>query len=208
MGIFEQLFKRKKEVTSKDLKVALLGLRRDGRKKQLELRKLAQKRGKLIERIKQSRREGNPIEVDVLWEELKQLRVDSAYAKRDAKILSLEAIGLTRYHRGLARLEKANDETRIQDLLARVRTSGLEEKLRGQQVDEDAYLDELNATLEDIGLEIDSQEFEEDDPEKTRFLQDIDAINLAEEAGELDQAFEKEQALSQRLEENEMNTEG
>jgi hypothetical protein len=207
MGIFEQLFRRKQQVTSKDLKVALLGLRRDGRKKQLELRKLATKRGKLIDRIKQARREGNPIEIDVLWEELKQLRVDSAYAKRDAKIISLESIGLTRYHRGLARLEKANDETRIQDLLARVRTSGLEEKLRGQQVDEDAYLDELNATLEDIGLELDSQEIEEDDPEKARFLQDIDAINLAEEAGELDQAFEKEQDLSRRLEENEMSTE-
>ena len=38
---------RKKDVTAKDLKVALLGLRREGRKKQLQLRKLGAKRSKL-----------------------------------------------------------------------------------------------------------------------------------------------------------------
>jgi hypothetical protein len=200
LGILDQIFRRKKEVTSKDLKVALMGLRRDGRRKQLEMRKLAAKRHKAIDRIKQARRDANGLEVDLMWEELKQLRIDSAYAKREARIVGLESIALTRYHRAMVRLEKEKDGTRIQSLLNRVRTSGLDEKLRGQEVDETAYLDELNATLEEIGLDIESYELEEDDPEKARFLADIDAINVAEESGNLDVAAERQDDLSRRLE--------
>src|SRR3954470_24134077 len=97
LGIFDKLFRRKKDPTSKDLKVALMGIKRDRRKKTIELRKLAGKRGDILEKIKRARRDGNAMEVDVCWEEMKQLRVDAAYAKREAKVLSLESIGLTRY---------------------------------------------------------------------------------------------------------------
>lgn len=201
MAILELLFKRKKELTSKDLKVALLGLKREGRKKQIELRKLAAKRSRLIDRARQARRDANPIELDLLWEEVKQLKIDTAYAKREAKVISLESIALTRYSRAMERLERSNDSSRIQTLLSRVRTSGLEEKLRGQEVDEGAYLDELNATLDEIGIEIDSFEVEEEDPEKASFLEAIDAINEAEEAGRVDEALERQESLSKRLEE-------
>ncbi|HVY61710.1 MAG TPA: hypothetical protein VHF22_08655, partial [Planctomycetota bacterium] len=101
LGVFEQLFKRKKDPTSKDLKVALMGLKRDRRKKQMELRKLAGKRSEVVERIKRARKDGNATEVDVCWEDMKQLQYDVAIAKREAKILSLETIGLTRYAKGL-----------------------------------------------------------------------------------------------------------
>jgi hypothetical protein len=201
-GIFEQLFKRKKEVTSKDFRVALMGTRRERKRKHMELRKLAAKRAEAIEKIKRCRKEGNSLEVDVLWEEMKQLRIDSAYAKREAKRLTLEAIGLTRYLKGLERLEKNNDQTKIQALLERARASGLDEKLRGQEIDEMAYLDTLNQTFEEIGLEIEDWEGEHDeDPEKAKFLEEIDAINMAEEAGRLDEAMAKEQRLNKRLEE-------
>jgi hypothetical protein len=200
LGIFDQLFGKKKEVTSRDLKVALMGIKRDRKKKHMELRKLALKRGDLIDKIKKSRREGNIMEVDVCWEELRQIRVDAAYAKREAKVLSLESIGLTRYMKGLERLEKTNDQSRIRSLIDRVRTSGLDEKLRGVEVDEMAYLDSLNATLEEVGLEIEDWEMEEEDPEKAKFLQDIDAINMAEEAGKIDEAAAKQQELDKRLE--------
>lgn len=200
-GIFDQIFNRKKTVTSKDLKVALIGIKRDMKRKHLDLKKLAVKRADMIERVKRGRKDGNSMEVDVLWEEMKQLRIDAAESKRDAKVLTLESIGLTRYLRGLERLEKGKDETRIKSLLERVRTSGLDEKLRGEEVDEMAYLDTLNATLEEIGLEIDEREAEEEDPEKAKFLAEIDAINMAEESGKLDEALAKEQELHKKMEE-------
>ncbi len=207
-GIFEQLFKRKKDVTSKDIRVALMGVRRDSKRKHMELRKLARKRADVVEKIKRCRKEGNSIEVDVLWEEMRQLRIDAAYARREAKVLALEAIGLTRYLRGLERLERQNDQSRIQALLERVRASRLDEKLRGQEIDEMAYKDALNATLEEVGLEIEDWEDEdEDDPEKARFLAEIDAINMAEEAGKLDEALAREQELQKRLEEERVKEE-
>jgi hypothetical protein len=206
-GIFDQIFRRKKEVTSKDLKIALMGIKRDRRRKHLELRKLAAKRAEAIEKIKRGRKEGNTMEVDVLWEEMKQLRVDAAYAKREAKVLTLESIGLTRYLKGLERLEKNNDQGKIKALLERVRTSGLDEKLRGVEVDEMAYMDALNATLEEVGIEIEDWEADEEDPEKARFLAEIDAINMAEESGKLDEALAKEQSLHKRLEDEKLGEE-
>jgi hypothetical protein len=200
-GIFDQIFRRKKEVTSKDIRVALIGVKRDRKRKHMELRKLSSKRAEVIEKIKKCRRDGNSMEVDVLWEEIKQLRIDSAYAKREAKVLTLEAIGLTRYLKGLERLEKQNDQGKIKALLERVRTSGLDEKLRGVEIDEMAYKDALDATLEEVGLEIEDWEGdEEEDLEKAKFLAEIDAINMAEEAGKLDEALEKEQRLQKKLE--------
>ncbi|GIW70692.1 MAG: hypothetical protein KatS3mg102_0234 [Planctomycetota bacterium] len=200
-GIFEQLFGRKKEVTSRDLKVALLGLKREARKKRMQMRKLESRRSELVDRIKRARREGSGVEVDVLWEELRQVRIDTAYLKRESKVVALEMVGLTRYLRGLERLERSGDQNRIRSLIERVRVSGLDEKLRGAEVDEAAYIDELNATLDEVGIEIESWETEEADPDKARFLEEIDAINAAEAAGQLDEALEREEKLAKRLEE-------
>lgn len=201
LGVFDQLFKRKKEPTSRDLKVALMGLKRERRKKHMELRKLAAKRADAIEKIKRARREGNAMEVDVSWEELKQIQVDAAYCKREAKILSLESIGLTRYAKGMERLERNNDQGRIKALIDRVRVSGLDEKLRGVEVDELAYMDSLKATLDEVGLEIEEMDLDEEDPEKSKFLAQIDAINDAENSGKIDEAMAKEQELAKKLEE-------
>ena len=200
LGVFDQLFKRKKEPTSRDLKVALMGLKRERRKKHMELRKLAAKRSEAIEKIKRARREGNVMEVDVSWEELKQIQVDAAYAKREAKIISLESIGLTRYAKGMERLEKQSDQGRIKALIDRVKVSGLDEKLRGVEIDEMAYMDSLKATLDDVGLEIEEMDMDEEDPEKGKFLAQIDAINQAETSGDIDSAVQKEQELAKRLE--------
>ena len=50
MGIFDKLFNRDdKEITSRDLKIALRGVERERRKKQLEIRKLGGKRNDTLE---------------------------------------------------------------------------------------------------------------------------------------------------------------
>ncbi len=201
LGLFDRLFNRKKGlVTAKDLKVALMGVKRERKKKHMQLRKLAQKRNDVLERVKQARKDGNGMEVDVLWEELKQFKVDAAYAKREAKVLSLESVGLTRYMKGLERLEKTGDTARIKTLLDKAKLQGLDEKLRGVEVDEMAYMDALNANLEDLGLDMEDWESEDEDPEKANFLAEIDEIVSAEDAGKLEVAIEKQEKLNQKLE--------
>ncbi|MCA8913372.1 MAG: hypothetical protein KDB82_16860, partial [Planctomycetes bacterium] len=71
-----------------------------------------------------------------------------------------------------------------------------------QQIDEEAYMDELNATLDDLGLEVDA-DLDESDPEKARFLSEIDTINEAEEGGDFEQALKTENELRAKLESEE-----
>jgi hypothetical protein len=201
-NLFERLFNRDdKQVTSRDLKVALMGVKRERRKKQLEMRRMTHKRNEAMQRLKNARKDNNKEEVDFVYEELQQLKIDQALCKREAKVLNLEGIGLKRYIRGLERLERAQNKTRIKDLIDKVRMSGLDEKLRGQTVDEDAYLDTLNATLEDLKIEMEDVELSDDeDPDKEKFLEQIDEIIAAEEEGDLDLAVEKEDKLKEKLE--------
>lgn len=203
MGLFDKLFGDPDEnvVSSRDLKIALMGVRRERRKKQMEMKRLGMKKNETFGRIKKARREGMMEEVDFLYQELQQVKIDTAYCRREAKVLNLEGIGLQRYLRGLERLEKTSNRGRIRELMERVRTAGLDEKLRGSTVDEEAYLDDLNMTLEDINIELeDVSMLEEGDPEKDQFLAQIDKIIALEEGGKDDIAVEEEEQLKDRLE--------
>jgi hypothetical protein len=184
------------------LKVKLREVERERRKYFMELRKLSSHQTDLIEKVKRARREGNSIEVDYLWEELKAIKHDFAFNRRAAKVSNLEGIALKKYIRGLERLEKRKDKDGVNRLLMRIRNSGLDAKLALQQIDEQAYLDELNSTLDELGLEIDS-EYEEGDPEKERFLSEIDTINEAETSGAFEEALKQEAELKQKLEADE-----
>lgn len=200
MSFFSLIFGDR--VDLRTLKVKLREVERERRKYFMELRKLSAAQGTTIEQIKRARRDGNQIEVDYLWEEIKEMKHDFAYHKRAAKISNLEGIALKKYIRGLERLEKRKDKNSIQRLIKRIQTSGLDAKLSMQQIDEQAYMDELNATLEDIGLDVD-QEYSEDDPEKARFLDEIDTINEAEGTGDFENALKTEAELKRKLEEGE-----
>jgi uncharacterized protein (UPF0335 family) len=184
------------------LKVKLREVERERRKYFMELRKSSAHQGTLIEQIKAARREGNQIEVDYLWEELKAIKHDFAFSRRAAKVSNLEGIALKKYIRGLERLEKRKDKDGVNKLLQRIRSSGLDAKLALQQIDEQAYMDELNGTLEELGLELEG-EYEDQDPEKERFLSEIDTINEAETAGDFDAALKSEAELKHKLESEE-----
>lgn len=198
MGFFKSMFE--KAVTSRDLKVALIRVDRDRKRKQLEVKKLSAKQGDIIDRIKKARKEGNSLEVDYLWEEMNGIKLDLTFTRREARVLNLEGIALKKYIRGLERLEKNNNRDGIKSLLERTRKSGLDAKLAGQFIDEQGYLDELTAIMEEIGLEAEQLEMMEDDPQKAKFLSEIDAINAAEEAGDYDAAVEKEEELKSEME--------
>lgn len=181
------------------LKVKLREVERERRKYFMDLRKLSAQQGDMLEKMKRARREGNNFEVDYLWEELKSMKHDFAFNRRAAKVSNLEGIALKKYIRGLERLEKRKDKDGVNKLLQRIRTSGLDAKLALQNIDEQAYLDELNATLDELGLEVDA-DMEDRDPEKDRFLAEIDTINEAEGSGNFDEALKVESDLKQKLE--------
>ena len=197
MGFFRDLFS--KPVSSRDLKVSLIGVERERKRKQMELRKNSKKQGDLVERLKKARKEGNNLEVDYLWEDLNQMRIDTAYLKREAKILNLEGIALKRYVRGMERLERTNNKDGIRSLLERARESGLDAKLATQFINDQEYLDELGAIMEEIGLEAEQMDFDEEDPAKMRFLEQIDALNAAEEAGDVEKVVEHEESIRVEL---------
>ena len=202
MGIFDQLFNREdEEITSRDLKIALRGVERERRKKQMEIRRLSNKRNETIGRLKQARKESNREEVDFLYEDIQQLKLDQKMARKESKVLNLEAIGLKRYTRGLERLEKTSSRGRIRHLMQQVQMSGLDEKLRGSSVDEEAYIDALNATLEDINMELEDTDmlYDEADPDKESLLAEIDEIIAAEEGGDVEFAQKREGKLQERL---------
>ena len=201
VGIFDKLFNRSDDVvTSRDLKVALKGVERERRKRQLELRRLGNKRGDTLERLKQARRDNNREEVDFLFEDLQQIKLDLAFCRKETRVLNLEAIGLKRYVRGLERLEKAQNKERVRDLMDKVQLQGLDEKLHGQSVDEEAYLDALNATLDDLNMELEDVDLrEEENPEKEALLAELDEIIAAEEGGDAEIAAQRESELQARL---------
>lgn len=196
-SFFQMLFGGKLDL--RKLKVKLREVERERRKYFMDLRKLSATQTDMIEKIKRARREGNQFEVDYLWEEMKSMKHDFAFNKRAAKISNLEGIALKKYIRGLERLEKRKDKDGVNKLLQRIRNSGLDAKLALQSIDEQAYVDELNATLDDLGLEVDG-EFEDSDPEKARFLSEIDTINEAETGGDFEAALKTEAELKQKLE--------
>ena len=198
MGCVHKLF-GEKNLKVQDLKVKLMAIDRDRRRKQLELRKLDAKKGQAIETMKKARKSGNNLEVDYLWEELSQLKVDSGYVGREAKIINRQGILLKRVIRVMERRERDNDRDGVRKVIERVRTSGLDELLMRQEVEDQAYLDEINVVLGDLGLESREQDIEEEDPEKARFLASLDEINAAEDSGDLDVAVAKEDELKSSL---------
>ena len=168
------------------------------------MRRLSSRSDDMIARLKAARKENNKEEVDFIYEELQQLKVDQGLCKREAKILNLESIGLKRYVRALERLEKAQNKTRIQDLIDRVRVAGLDESLSRQQLEEGEYLDRLSVTLEDMKdlLQDEGAELDDEDPDKGKFLKDLDEIIAAEEEGNEDLAVEKHEKLKAKLEQS------
>lgn len=199
MGFFRNLFS--KAVTSGELRVALEGLEKNRKERQLELKKLSIRQNRLVDQAKAARSQKRDTEVDWLWQEIKHLRIEIGIIRREVKKLNLEGIGLKRYIWGLERLEKENNREGIRSLLNRIRKSGLDVKLATHELKEKDYLEELAMTLEDIGLGFEEEDRGDDDPLKDSFLKNIDSIIEAESSGDIEKAKEKEERLKLRLEE-------
>jgi hypothetical protein len=201
MGFFAELLGRSR-IDSRELRATLLRIERERRRIQLELRKLEARQQRVLEKLKDARRARNTVEVDYLYEDLKTTHSERDLALREAKILNLEGITVKRYLHGLQRLERRNDERSVTSLLARLRSSGLAARLEAEQLRETEYLDELRAVFDAAGVELEPNELAEEDPEKAALLAALDAINDAEDQGDLTQASAREEELRARLEQS------
>ena len=202
-GFFEQVFNRgEKPATSQDLKIALRGCERNRKRKQQEMRRGLLKSDGLIQNLKKARKNNNQDEVNYLWEELQQNKLDISLSKREAKVLRLETMALKRYSRALERLEKAGNKARVEDLINRIKAAGLDDALSRQQIEESDYLDRLNQSLDEMkdALEMDDLSEEIPSAEKADFLTGLDEIIAAEELGQDDLAFVKQEQLKSKLE--------
>jgi len=203
MGVLRNLFSR--PVTARELKTALLQLERDRRKRQGEIKRLVGERDEIVERVRNARKTGDRLEVDSLWEDLKQIRAEASLTRREARVLTLEAIAIKRYAWGLERLERSRDKDGVRRLLERVRKSRLADLLAREEIDEREYRKELESVLEEAAAGA-MAEVEDDDPEKARFLAEIDAISRAEDEGDFESASERESRLRALMEDDDGST--
>ncbi len=163
-----------------------------------QMRILARRRRRLLERAKKARKQGDKMEIDFVWEELKGLRTEAALLRKDARVAMLEELTLERVERTMKRLKKAGDEGRIKDVIHRLIESGIIAQIGQEQVSEDAYAEQLDAVLS-YATEATVEDAEEDE-EKAKFLEELDAIIDAEERGDKHEAKKRARRLEEAVE--------
>ena len=163
-----------------------------------QMRILTRRRRRLLERAKRARKQGDKMEIDFVWEELKGLRTEAALLRKDARVAMLEELTLERVERTMKRLQKAGEEGRIKDVIQRLIESGIIAKIGQEQVSEDAYAEQLNAVLS-YATEAVAEDTEEDE-EKAKFLEELDAIIDAEEKGDKEGAKKRARRLEEAVE--------
>lgn len=195
MGIFEKLFGRK-TLSIEELKEAAQQVEKDRRRNRREIRRWERKRKKTVDRMKQSRQEGNQLEVDYLWDELKEHRKMGSDLRREGRVYNLESIALRRTVNALERLERKSDQGGARQLLQRIQSSGLAERLAIDREDEIRHLEEMNAILDEFAG---TPEEEPEDPEKIMFLAELDSICEVEADGDSEGAAAREKELLQEF---------
>lgn len=200
IGILRKLFGQPEPITIESLKGALQEVERDRRKNRVEIRRWERQRKQVIDRMKRARNENNQLEVDYNWEQFKQHRAEGTDLRREGRVYNLEALALGRTVRALERLEKKKDRDSARNLIERLRVSGLPERIGLDREEQMRSLEEMNEILEEFTGE---REEITADPEKALFLAELDSISEAEDAGEEEEAKEREDELLRRFEEEE-----
>ena len=199
MGVFRKLFGAPEPITLESLKKALAEVERDRRKSRVEVRRWERQRKQLVDKMKKARGDGNQLEVDYLWEQFKQHRSEGTELRRDGRVYNLEALALGKTVRALERLEKKKDRESARSLIDRIRASGLPERISLDRDEQLRSLEEMNEILEEFTGEAEPAP---EDPEKAMFLAELDSISEVEQAGEADEARDRESELLRRFEED------
>ena len=193
MERLKSLFRR--DVKISELKIALKRTEQERRRKNVEMSRIETRRQRQVERIKEARRNKNELEVDFLWGNLKTTRNEAANLTREAKILNMETMALRRYVQAMERIKSRSQRPKLQDLLGKIRTSGLEEKLATLEVKESDLYRELEGMFDGFSEGDDLQE-NEDDPEKEAFLSELDHIIETEVSTDQSLSFSGDQRFN------------
>jgi len=204
MGVLDALSKfllkivRGPKVDLEEVEAAVVSAQTRRRRLFRRLRVLANRRRRLLERAKRARKRGDKMEIDFIWEELKGLRTEAALLRKDARVAMLEELTLERVERTMKRMQKTGEEGRIKDVIKRLIESGILAKIGQEQVSEDAYAEELDAVLSYTAESV--IEEPEEDEEKAKFLEELDAIIEAEERGDRHEAKRRVRRLEEAVE--------
>lgn len=200
---FTGLFNRGLDLPN--MKVTLRLAERERQKTFAEMRKHDARQTQLINEMKAARKLGNNLQVDYLYEELKQVKHEMALAYRTGRIANRQTILLKRAIYAFERKAKAKDKNSIQGMIERLSTAGLDRMIASTSVSDEEYvakLDELLGTTEfDDSMMMDN----EMDEGKSKLLAELDAINAAEDQGNFEIAVEREREIKRMLEQDEKN---
>ncbi|MGA1201805.1 MAG: hypothetical protein ACO4BJ_02370 [Planctomycetota bacterium] len=197
MSLFRKLFSTSAEPDLESLRGTLGEVERERRRSRVGIRRWERQRRQLVDRMKRSREEGNPLEVDYLWEQFKQHRSEGVDLRREGRLHNLEALALGRTIRALERLEQKRNRDGARSLLDRLRASGLMERALLDRDEQLRRLEEWDEVLEQFES---GDEERKSDPEKALFLAELDSISEVERAGEADEARTREDELLRRFE--------
>lgn len=193
MEIFTSIF-LKPLVSSKEIKSEMAAFERMRRRKLIDLRMAENGKARVVSQIKHARAEGRQEIIDRIWLEMGDLRSESAALCHDIRRAGLQYLTLKRCLPYVRRFERTSDPEGLTLLAKRIRESRLEPLLKQDDMNETAYLDELDVIITEMsgrGTELGPAE----DDEKTRFIESIDAVLRAESDGRIEEARRREGEL-------------
>jgi hypothetical protein len=200
---FGELF-GSREPNLTDVKVKLRTAERDRIKQFEEVRKLDAKQAQLLTDIRKSMRDGNKLQVDYLYDELKFIKHDIGLATKTARIANRQTMVLKRVMRAMESRTRTGDKDSVRKMIERLVNSDIASMIAKSDVSDEEYTAKLDEILGMTELETGGT-MEADDPEKEKLLSALSAINEAEDAGNFDEATEKEREVKRLLESEDKN---
>ncbi|MFN0056878.1 MAG: hypothetical protein ACKVX7_00345 [Planctomycetota bacterium] len=195
-----RLILRRNEVDPLEVRNALKAVERDQRSNRIAVRRWERKRKQIVERLKQARGAGSSVEVDSLWDEFKEHRREGVDLRLAGRAFGTEGLALRRTLRAVESLDRREDRAGARKLLARLRQSGLIERLGFDREESARSLEEMNQILEECSGQSDG---EAADPEKALFLAELDVVRRNEAAGKTEEASQLEEELLERFQQQE-----
>ncbi len=193
-----------REPSLTDVKVKLRTAERDRLKQYEEVRKLDAKQSQLLTDIRKAMRDGNRLQIDYLYDELKFVKHDISLGTKTARIANRQTMVLKRVMRAMESRTRTGDKDSVRKMIERLVNSDIASMIAKSDVSDEEYTAKLDEILGMTELESGGTS-EADDPEKEKLLSALSAINEAEDAGNFEAATEKEREVKRLLEAEEKN---
>ncbi len=192
MKFLKKILPQSPEINIEELQSALEQAGKDRRKSQRELKRWHRKRNQLVERMKNLRSQSQNLEVDDLWEELKDHRLIGNELRQERRIYSIEEMALRKTIRTVKRLDRRSDHSAVETLLRKLQQSSLFERLAIESENQEDYLAEISEILGEFDT---GSQSKAPDLEKELFLAELDGISSIEKEGAVNDAQQRQKEL-------------